>query len=63
MWIWIWHDDEWRIVNIFYEATAVIKNNDVILQSDKVKNPVKVRYSWKNNAQSQLFNKANLPAS
>ena len=48
---------------IFYEATAAIKNNTVVLQSDKVKNPVKVRYAWKNNAQSQLFNKANLPAS
>jgi sialate O-acetylesterase len=48
---------------IFYEAVATIKNSTVILQSDKVKNPVKVRYAWKNNAQSQLFNKANFPAS
>jgi sialate O-acetylesterase len=48
---------------IFYEAEATLKNNTVVLQSDKVKNPVKVRYAWKNNAQSQLFNKANLSAS
>ncbi len=48
---------------VFYEAVANIKNNTLILQSDKVKNPVKVRFAWKNNAQSPLFNKANLPAS
>ncbi|QKJ64486.1 sialate O-acetylesterase [Flavobacterium sp. M31R6] len=49
--------------NMFYKATAVIKNNAIVLQSDKVKLPVKVRYSWKNTDQSTLFNKANLPAS
>lgn len=49
--------------NVFYEATAVIKNNDVVLQSDKVKEPLKVRFAWKNTDQSTLFNKANLPAS
>ncbi len=48
---------------VFYEAIAVIKNNTVILQSNQVKNPVKVRFAWKNTDQSQLFNKANLPAS
>ena len=48
---------------VFYEAVAIIKNNTVVIKSDKVKSPVKVRYAWKNNAQSQLFNKANLPAS
>jgi sialate O-acetylesterase len=35
----------------------------VILKSDKVPNPIKVRYAWKNTAQSDLFNKENLPAS
>lgn len=49
--------------NVFYEADAKIRNNEIILQSDKVKNPAKVRFSWKNDTQSQLFNKANLPAS
>ena len=49
--------------NVFYKANAVIKNNTVVLLSDKVKNPVKVRYAWKNTDQSTLFNKANLPAS
>ncbi len=49
--------------NVFYKAAAVIKNNAVIVQSDKVKAPVKVRYAWKNTDQGTLFNKANLPAS
>ena len=49
--------------NVFYKATAVIKNNVVLLQSDKVKVPVKVRYAWKNTDQATLFNKANLPTS
>lgn len=48
---------------IFYAATAVIKNNTIILESSKVKNPLKVRFAWKNNDQSTLFNKVNLPAS
>ncbi|MNG40058.1 hypothetical protein D3C84_1284820 [compost metagenome] len=48
---------------MFYKATAVIKNNAVILQSNQVKEPVKVRYAWKNTDQPTLFNKANLPAS
>ena len=48
---------------IYYVAEAKIKNNCVILYSDKVKNPIKVRFAWKNTSQSQLFNKANLPTS
>ncbi len=49
--------------NVFYVADASIKNNAVLLTSKKVPNPLKVRFSWKNTAQSDLFNKANLPAS
>lgn len=49
--------------NVFYQAEAKIKNNVVIVTSDKVKTPLKVRFAWENSAQSQLFNKANLPAS
>lgn len=49
--------------NIYYLAKAEIKNNIVLLTSNKVKNPTKVRFAWENSAQSQLFNKANLPAS
>lgn len=51
------------IDNVFYEAAACIKGNTVLLQSKKVAHPVKVRFSWKNTAQSDLFNIANLPAS
>lgn len=48
---------------VFYQAKATIKKNTIILESDKVKKPVEVRFAWKNNDQSALFNKANLPAS
>jgi sialate O-acetylesterase len=48
---------------IFYQAKATIKKNTIILHSVKVEKPVKVRFAWKNDAQSQLFNIANLPAS
>ena len=47
----------------FYPAEASIKNNQVILISKKVPNPTKVRFAWGNTIQSDLFNKANLPAS
>ena len=47
----------------FYPAEASIKNNEVILISRKVSNPVKVRFAWGNTIQPDLFNKANLPAS
>ncbi|WP_367751952.1 sialate O-acetylesterase [Flavobacterium sp. WC2430] len=49
--------------NVFYTAEASIKNNTVILKSNKVPHPLKVRFTWTNTAQSNLFNKANLPAS
>ncbi|WP_163408363.1 sialate O-acetylesterase [Flavobacterium ajazii] len=48
---------------IFYPAEASIKNNQVIVTSKKVPNPAKVRFAWGNTIQSDLFNKANLPAS
>ena len=48
---------------IFYPAEAVIKNNQVILVSKKVAVPAKVRFAWGNTIQSDLFNKAKLPAS
>ncbi|OYU82076.1 MAG: sialate O-acetylesterase [Flavobacterium sp. BFFFF1] len=49
--------------NIFYAADAKIKNKAVWLHSDKVKQPVKVRYGWSNTALASLFNGAGLPAS
>ncbi|WP_343618190.1 sialate O-acetylesterase [Flavobacterium sp.] len=48
---------------VFVPAQASIKNNQVILTSKKVVNPTKVRFAWGNTTQSDLFNKANLPAS
>ena len=48
---------------IYYPATAKIKDNQVIVQSDKVKIPVSVRFAWSNTATPNLFNGANLPAS
>ena len=48
---------------VFYPAEASIKNNQVFLISNKVAVPTKVRFAWGNTTQSDLFNKANLPAS
>ncbi len=48
---------------VYYPATAKIKDNLVIVQSDKVKIPVAVRFAWSNTATPNLFNSANLPAS
>jgi sialate O-acetylesterase len=48
---------------VYYPATAKIKDNQVIVQSDKVKIPVSVRFAWGNTATPNLFNGANLPAS
>lgn len=48
---------------IFYTANATLSNNEVFLQSKKVKSPKKIRFAWSNSSQSELFNKYNLPAS
>ncbi len=48
---------------VYYPATAKIKDNQVIVQSDKVKIPMAVRFAWSNTATPNLFNSANLPAS
>ena len=48
---------------IFHIAEAAIKKDQVVLISKKVENPVNVRFAWGNTVQSDLFNKANLPAS
>jgi sialate O-acetylesterase len=48
---------------VYYPATAKIKDNMVIVQSDKVKIPLSVRFAWSNTATPNLFNSANLPAS
>lgn len=47
----------------FVWADAKVKGNTVVLSSDKVKNPVYVRYAWADNpVQANLYNSADLPA-
>ena len=48
---------------IYYPATAKVKDNQVIVQSDQVRIPVSVRFAWSNTATPNLYNGANLPAS
>jgi sialate O-acetylesterase len=45
----------------FYNAQAKISGNSVIVWSEKVPNPVAVRYGWASNPDVNLFNRANLP--
>jgi sialate O-acetylesterase len=47
----------------FYPAKAVIYKNKLIVSSDKVKNPVAVRFAWNESAQPNFFNSDKLPAS
>ncbi len=48
---------------VFYPAEAKIEGEKVVVLSKKVKNPVAVRFAWRNTATPNLFNGANLPAS
>ncbi len=48
---------------IFFPARARIKNEHIVLVSNKVKEPVFVRFAWGNTSISNLFNAAGLPAS
>ena len=47
----------------FVWADAAIDGQTVIVSSDKVKEPVAVRYDWADNPDGTLYNKADLPAS
>jgi len=46
----------------FYRATALISGNIVTVSSDKVANPVAVRYAWADNPDCNLINVEGLPA-
>ena len=46
----------------FHWATARIQGNDVIVCSEKVENPVAVRYNWADNPDGNLINAEGLPA-
>lgn len=46
----------------FVPATAIVKQNKVIVSSNQVEHPVAVRFAWDEEAQPNLFNSAGLPA-
>jgi sialate O-acetylesterase len=46
----------------FYWAKAIIQGNDVVVYSDKVAEPVAVRYAWADNPECNLVNSEGLPA-
>lgn len=47
----------------YYPAKAKIVNNKVVVWTEKVTNPQKVRFAWKNYVKVNLFNNEGLPAS
>ncbi len=47
----------------FVIANAEIKDNMVIVWSDKIENPLSVRYAWADNPSCNLINSSKLPAS
>ena len=47
----------------FYEAKIKIKEDHVLVSSQQVRIPKYIRFAWGNFSQSNIFNKANLPAS
>lgn len=49
---------------VFHSAKAIIKDNKIIVSSDKVQNPVAVHYGWADDDRAiNLFNKEKFPAS
>jgi sialate O-acetylesterase len=48
---------------IFVPAKGEINGRTVVVSSDKISNPVAVRYAWHDDAQPNLANKEGLPAS
>lgn len=48
---------------VFYPAQAVIKGNTVVVTAENVRQPVRVRYAFRNDDKPDLFNSALLPAS
>ncbi len=46
----------------WFWANAKIDGDTVVVQSDKVANPTRVRYAWSSNPTCNLYNKAGLPA-
>lgn len=46
----------------FFWAKAELEGDRIVVWSDRVKDPVAVRYAWGNNPDANLFNDAGLPA-
>jgi len=46
----------------FVPAKAEIMDNKVIVWSDDIPHPIKVRFGWNESAMPNLFNKEGLPA-
>ena len=46
----------------YWADHAEIKDNTVIVSSNKVPMPTKIRYGWMNNQTVNLYSKAGLPA-
>jgi sialate O-acetylesterase len=46
----------------FVKADAKIVNNEVLVSSPVVREPVSVRYCWRNGSEGSLFSKSGLPA-
>lgn len=60
------YSDEFELAGAdqkFIKAKAYIKGNTVWVEAKELKNPVFVRYNWRNEGLPDLFNKDNLPAS
>ena len=47
---------------VFHPASVVIQEDSVIVQSPVVRQPVAVRYAWRNAPEANLYNGAGLPA-
>jgi len=47
---------------VFHPAKAVIQGSTLLVQSPLVKQPVAVRYAWRNAPEANLYNGAGLPA-
>ncbi|MDF7809295.1 sialate O-acetylesterase [Pontiellaceae bacterium B12219] len=47
---------------VYYPATAELKGSEVILLCDQVSKPVKLRYAWRAEAVTNLYNSEGLPA-
>lgn len=45
----------------FYSAEAVIMDNEIVLSCSMVKNPISVKYAWRNIANPNLINEEDLP--